>query len=567
MALAATPSSNSALTKLAGNAGTLDLENGAVVATTVAFTNTGATEVDIRGGAGGSRLTIGGKLTNNAGGSNGLKIGNTALSKATLVKAAGLSNTGEIDLTGARSVQATLNITGAAPLTLTGIDKLTNDALLEYLSGAITAISSGAVLDLTGTGARVALAATPTSNSASTKLASDAGTLEIDAGALVTTTVGLSNTGFLGVDHQGVGGSGLTIGGTLSNSATLDIGNGSLTQTTNVTAAALANLGSGKVDIAGKAATATLTLSGASTDAGAIQIDSGGVLHLGASMTVSGSPSPLGLTLNGGTVSGGTLIGAGAIGSSASSNSTLNSVTIASGATFAAGAGSTLTIDHVTVTGALTGGGSAGLVFGIPGTDTMTHISGFPVITLADGGANTLTLNSTNFTGSIITVNDGDSCNTVNAATLPSSDAIHVYAGIGADKLTGGAGDDVFFAAGGTTMKGNGGTNQFVFSGSPQANIITDFLGSSTNEIVFSDFGFSLGLPGASSTPQALPTNLFVANSTGAFTNLTQRFSYDTVNGQLHFDADGNGGGSTSHLVATLTGAPALTASHLFFTT
>ncbi|MGC2415892.1 MAG: hypothetical protein WA459_24755 [Stellaceae bacterium] len=48
---------------------------------------------------------------------------------------------------------------------------------------------------------------------------------------------------------------------------------------------------------------------------------------------------------------------------------------------------------------------------------------------------------------------------------------------------------------------------------------------------------------------------------------MTQRFSYDTANGQLHFDADGNGGGSTSHLVATLTGAPALTGSHLFFTT
>jgi hypothetical protein len=231
VALASATDGNSALTMLAGNLGTLRLDGGAVVSTTVDFANSGLVEIDDAGG--GSWLTIGGTLTNSAVGPDGIDVGNANLSAATVVEAAAFANTGEINLTGARSVQATLDITGAAPVTLTGVNNLVNDALLEYGKGPVTAIGSGATLYLDGAEARVALASAAGSNSALTMLASIAGTLRPDGGAVVGTTASLSNTGLVEVDDVvGSGGSRLTIGATLTNSAAdpdgLKIGNTSL---------------------------------------------------------------------------------------------------------------------------------------------------------------------------------------------------------------------------------------------------------------------------------------------------------------------------------------------------
>ena len=88
---------------------------------------------------------------------------------------------------------------------------------------------------------------------------------------------------------------------------------------------------------------------------------------------------------------------------------------------------------------------------------------------------------------------------------------------------------------------------------------------TTTNEIVFSNSGFALGLSGATATPKPLPGGLFVSDSTGAFTAATQRFAYGTSNGELFYSASGTT--ATEHLVTALTGAPLLTASHLFFIT
>ncbi len=140
--------------------------------------------------------------------------------------------------------------------------------------------------------------------------------------------------------------------------------------------------------------------------------------------------------------------------------------------------------------------------------------------------------------------------------------------------LTGGPGNDVFYAAssytdlGETTAIGAGGANQFVFSsaaagdffGRPQMEI-TDFGASSANEIVFSNSGFNLGLSGATSTPQPLPADLF----TTSFSNTTQRFVYDTVGGTLYYGPDGSGSSGSIAGIAQLDGAPNLTAAHLFF--
>jgi Ca2+-binding RTX toxin-like protein len=155
-------------------------------------------------------------------------------------------------------------------------------------------------------------------------------------------------------------------------------------------------------------------------------------------------------------------------------------------------------------------------------------------------------------TGNSIKVDGGNDGNTVNASGLTAPDRIIVRAGTGADILTGGPGNDVFYAGGDTKMTGGTGTNQFIFS-APGSNMIADFGASTTNELVFSNSGFILGLTGATSTPQQMTsaeaTTLFTANSTGAFANTSHRLAYDTTNGELFSSSDGSGG--ASHLVAT----------------
>ncbi len=197
------------------------------------------------------------------------------------------------------------------------------------------------------------------------------------------------------------------------------------------------------------------------------------------------------------------------------------------------------------------------------------RVTGVETYVLADGKANTLALTSANFTGvtgAAITISDGDNGNTVSlASTAPAADHIIVYAGTGADVLTGGAGNDVFHAGGKTTMTGNGGTNEFVFSAAG-SNTIADFTASATNEMLFiSGSGFSL--PGATATPQPLG-GLFVQNGTGTFTATSQRFAYDTGNHDLYYDAGGSAPGSSRQLVAALSDHPAsLNAAQLLFST
>ncbi len=263
----------------------------ATLKVTGAFGNTDLVEIDAGFGGGGSILTIGGTLTN----SGLFYVGNTGLAKATTVTAAGLSNTGTITLTGGAATPATLDITVAAPATWTGTADLAGDALLEYKSGGITAIGSGASLSLNGAKSLVALSTALTTDSALTGLASNAGTFVLENGAALTTTVGLTNSDFVEVDQLwSSGGSSLTIGGALTNnsSETIEIGNSSLSKATTVTTASVAN--SGTIDLTSGTAAATLKVTGAFGNTDLVEIDTGfggggSILTIGGTLTNSGS--------------------------------------------------------------------------------------------------------------------------------------------------------------------------------------------------------------------------------------------------------------------------------------
>jgi hypothetical protein len=88
-----------------------------------------------------------------------------------------------------------------------------------------------------------------------------------------------------------------------------------------------------------------------------------------------------------------------------------------------------------------------------------------------------------------------------------------------------------------------------------------------SNELVFRDARFHLGLRGATATPQQLTAvevkRLFVADAAGTFTSSSQRLAYDTKTGQLFSSPDGNN--ASRLLVVTLDNHPGLGATQLFF--
>ena len=206
--------------------------------------------------------------------------------------APGLANTGTIDLTGGAGTPATLDITAAAPATLGGTYNLSGDALLEFKSGGVTAIASGADLTLNGTKSLVALSTALTTDSAFTTLGSDAGMLSLENGALLTTTVGLTNSNTLDVhyfwqqrrqrlddwrrpDQQGIA----------------RHRQHCLAKATTVTAASVAN--AGDVYLTGGTAAATLKVTGAFGNTDLVEIDAGfggggSILTIGGTLTNSG---------------------------------------------------------------------------------------------------------------------------------------------------------------------------------------------------------------------------------------------------------------------------------------
>jgi hypothetical protein len=184
-------------------------------------------------------------------------------------------------------------------------------------------------------------------------------------------------------------------------------------------------------------------------DGGTLVIDAGATLSLGSPLAVTETATNAG-TINGGSATAvmmasgtgrlildpgfafdGTVVGRGdgsvlelapgsvrgILNALGTEFTDFDTVTVDSGAAWTVDALASA-LSGVTITGS---GGSNTLDLTTAGTVDLSEVSGFPTITLASTGANSLTLTNANFigvTGSSITVNGGNDGNTVNASGL-----------------------------------------------------------------------------------------------------------------------------------------------------
>jgi uncharacterized repeat protein (TIGR01451 family) len=143
---------------------------------------------------------------------------------------------------------------------------------------------------------------------------------------------------------------------------------------------------------------------------------------------------------------------------------------------------------------------------------------------------------------------------------LSSSSGNDILDGLdGNDVLDGGDGNDILRGSSDNdTLTGGTGSDNFAF-GSPTEGVdtIEDFESSEGERLVVLAAGFGGGL-----TPDAvLKESQFVLGTTAADSD--DRFIYDPATGNLFFDPDGTGD-APQQQIATLTGAPSLSAADIF---
>ncbi|MCB8882676.1 Hint domain-containing protein [Acidisoma cellulosilytica] len=145
--------SNSALTGLSSNAGTLNLEGGATIAAVGSLDNSDTILVDQNGSTGGSLLTVADTLTN----SGFIQIGNTAFGNqptaSSALTAGAVAGSGQIDLEGVGATVARLSVSGAIAAGQTilfeGSSALLESADAEELKGTLSNFAIGDRIDLT----------------------------------------------------------------------------------------------------------------------------------------------------------------------------------------------------------------------------------------------------------------------------------------------------------------------------------------------------------------------------------------------------------------------------------
>lgn len=148
---------------------------------------------------------------------------------------------------------------------------------------------------------------------------------------------------------------------------------------------------------------------------------------------------------------------------------------------------------------------------------------------------------------------------------LGGAQAALLHGEAGNDVITGGAGNDTLNGdAGADTMTGGAGSDVFMFDDVDLSSIdtITDFVSGNDVILLNSDTFTLLASLGT------LSSNEFrsAAGATTATTS-TEYLIYNTTNGALYYDADGNGSSALAVQIASLSSKPALTAADFDFTT
>ncbi|MEB3265959.1 MAG: peroxidase family protein, partial [Cyanobacteriota bacterium] len=133
----------------------------------------------------------------------------------------------------------------------------------------------------------------------------------------------------------------------------------------------------------------------------------------------------------------------------------------------------------------------------------------------------------------------------------------------GADLLSGGAGNDTLNGGGGgvDTIVSGSGLDRIVFNTAPVAGSlsrITDLAPAAGDRLVLDRTVFNNLSAGASLTT----AELLVGSGVSAATNAAQRLIYNTLNGFLYVDPDGNGSRAAIQ-IATLVNRPALTSAQI----
>jgi hypothetical protein len=478
----------------------------------------------------GARIEGGGRLTNSSGGliSGGVAEGVSFDETATVVNDGSIFSASFIgvDMVGGGRV-----VNGASAITESTVSGSQNG--VSFVTGVATLSNFGTITSTASNGSAVQAGSGITSFRVTNGAAASNAALISGVTGVVDSAGSGTITNFGTILGTGVSGEGIKLSGGV-------VANGSAAST--------------KARIQGHFLGVYLSAAGRITNFGTIAGGGGAILLTAGGTIVNGGRTDPAATIGTGsdgidtfgtvaaTVTNfGTISGTHSAISFGEANDVL---TVAAGAKFVGAVSGGAGVDTVTFTGG--------------GTLAIAKFSGFEHLVLSATSRDALTLTSANFAGvtaATIIVSGGAPGDTLNAGSLGSGSMLVYQGGSGADIITAGKS---------MTITAAGGANELIFKTAGNTDTLTDFAASASNEIVFGNAVFDLGLSGASGTPKPLPANLFAANKTGACTTTTQRFAYDTKNGKLFFDKDGSG--SASHqLVATLTGAPHLAAADLFY--
>jgi Ca2+-binding RTX toxin-like protein len=277
----------------------------------------------------------------------------------------------------------------------------------------------------------------------------------------------------------------------------------------------------------------------------------GGIQSINGS-GVTGTNSPTNFDGDSGSIPGNPIVG----------TATSNTLSGTSGRDFMVGIGGNDTLNGRGGSDTVNGGTGNDILTGGTGNDVLLGGTGKDTASYQSDTASGITLNL-GLTGAQATGGAGtDTLSGIERATgsgfadrLTGSNSANVLKGLGGgDTLMGRGGDD--------TLNGGGGADKFLFDSAlnvgTNVDVIADFA-PGIDRIHLDEDIFTALAAGA------LPPGRFhsVPGATDA-NDATDRIIYDSANGNLYYDADGNGELSSSVLFATLTTHPAITAADFF---